>query len=100
MRNRCASSIACRAGTFESLKEDVHSGLIDVCDAGHADGDARVKQFGRFAPQTGPRGVSQTIRKNDYRTDKFKTPPLCENSCIVPDEGEPGWALNKMTCVL
>jgi len=37
------------AGTFESLQDDVHSGVVDVCDADHADGYERVKQVTRAA---------------------------------------------------
>lgn len=31
------------AGTFESLQDDIHSGVIDVCEDDHADGYERVK---------------------------------------------------------
>jgi hypothetical protein len=36
-------------GTFESLQDDIHSGVADVCDAGHADGYERVKQVTQAA---------------------------------------------------
>ena len=36
-------------GTFEALQEDVHSGVIDVCDADHPDGYERVKQVTQAA---------------------------------------------------
>jgi hypothetical protein len=36
-------------GTFESLQEDIHSGVIDVCDADHSDGYERVKQVTQAA---------------------------------------------------
>lgn len=29
-------------GTFESLQDDIHNGVIDICDANHADGYERV----------------------------------------------------------
>lgn len=37
------------AGTFESLQEDIHVGVVDVCDDAHPDGYARVKQVTRAA---------------------------------------------------
>ena len=37
------------AGTFESLQDDVHSGVIDVCDADHKDGFERVRQVTQAA---------------------------------------------------
>jgi hypothetical protein len=37
------------AGTFRSLQDDVHSGVIDVCEADHADGYTRVKQVTQTA---------------------------------------------------
>ena len=36
-------------GTFEALQEDVHSGVIDICDADHPDGYERVKQVTQAA---------------------------------------------------
>jgi hypothetical protein len=39
-------------GTFESLQDDIYSGVVDVCDADHADGYECVKQ------------VTQTAREN------------------------------------
>lgn len=30
------------AGTFESLQDDIHSGVVDICEADHADGFVRV----------------------------------------------------------
>jgi hypothetical protein len=36
-------------GTFESLQDDVHAGVVDVCDAHHADGYERVKQVTQAA---------------------------------------------------
>ena len=29
-------------GTFESLQDEIHTGVVDICDAAHADGYARV----------------------------------------------------------
>jgi hypothetical protein len=37
------------AGTFESLQDDIHSGVVDVCDADHVDGYQRVKQVTQAA---------------------------------------------------
>ena len=37
------------AGTFESLQDDIHSGVVDVCEAEHADGYERVKQVTQAA---------------------------------------------------
>ena len=37
------------AGTFDSLQDDIHSGVIDVCDADHVDGYERVKQVTKAA---------------------------------------------------
>jgi hypothetical protein len=37
------------AGTFESLQDDIHSGVVDVCDDDHADGYERVKQVTQAA---------------------------------------------------
>lgn len=37
------------AGTFESLQEDIHTGVVDVCDGEHPDGYERVKQVTRAA---------------------------------------------------
>jgi hypothetical protein len=36
-------------GTFESLQDDIHSGVVDVCDADHADGYECVKQVTQTA---------------------------------------------------
>lgn len=36
-------------GTFESLQDDIHSGIVDVCEADHADGFERAKQVTRAA---------------------------------------------------
>ncbi len=37
------------AGTFESLQQDIHTGVVDVCDSEHPDGYERVKQVTRAA---------------------------------------------------
>jgi hypothetical protein len=37
------------AGTFEALQDDIHTGVVDVCDADHADGYERVKQVTQAA---------------------------------------------------
>jgi hypothetical protein len=37
------------AGTFQSLQNDIHSGVVDVCDSNHADGFERVKEVTRAA---------------------------------------------------
>jgi len=36
-------------GTFESLQDEIHSGVIDICDANHADGYERVKEVTQAA---------------------------------------------------
>lgn len=36
-------------GTFESLQDDIHTGVIDICDAEHSDGFERVKQVTKAA---------------------------------------------------
>lgn len=36
-------------GTFESLQDDIHTGVVDVCDDDHADGYERVKQVTQAA---------------------------------------------------
>lgn len=36
-------------GTFESLQDDIHTGVVDVCDGEHPDGYERVKQVTRAA---------------------------------------------------
>jgi hypothetical protein len=36
-------------GTFQSLQDDIHSGVVDVCDGNHADGYERVKQVTQAA---------------------------------------------------
>jgi hypothetical protein len=36
-------------GTFESLQEDIHSGVIDICDGDHADGYERIKKVTQTA---------------------------------------------------
>lgn len=36
-------------GTFESLQDDIHTGVIDVCEADHTDGFQRVKQVTKAA---------------------------------------------------
>ncbi|MGA8366347.1 MAG: ABC-three component system protein [Candidatus Acidiferrales bacterium] len=37
------------AGTFESLQDDIHSGVIDVCEASHPDGFVRVRSVTKAA---------------------------------------------------
>jgi len=37
------------AGTFQSLQNDIHSGVIDVCDSDHSDGFERVKRVTQAA---------------------------------------------------
>jgi len=37
------------AGTFQSLQNDIHTGVIDVCDSDHNDGFERVKQVTQAA---------------------------------------------------
>lgn len=37
------------SGTFEALQNDIHSGVVDVCDAEHKDGFERVKQVTQAA---------------------------------------------------
>ncbi|HYW37361.1 MAG TPA: ABC-three component system protein [Terriglobales bacterium] len=37
------------AGTFESLQDDIHTGVVDVCDDDHADAYERVKQVTQAA---------------------------------------------------
>jgi hypothetical protein len=36
-------------GTFESLQEDIHTGVIDICDEDYADGYARVRTVTKAA---------------------------------------------------
>jgi hypothetical protein len=36
-------------GTFQSLQDEIHSGVIDICDANHADGYERVKEVTQAA---------------------------------------------------
>jgi hypothetical protein len=38
-------------GTFESLQDDIHTGVADVCDSHHPDGYERVKQVTQAARQ-------------------------------------------------
>jgi hypothetical protein len=37
------------AGTFQNLQNDIHSGVIDICDSIHADGFERVKRVTQAA---------------------------------------------------
>jgi hypothetical protein len=37
------------SGTFQSLQDDIHSGVIDICDEDHADGFACVKRVTQAA---------------------------------------------------
>jgi hypothetical protein len=37
------------SGTFESLQDDIHTGVIDVCEGDHPDGFERVKQVTKAA---------------------------------------------------
>ena len=36
-------------GTFQTLQDDIHSGVVDVCDSDHADGFERVKRVTQAA---------------------------------------------------